>query len=473
MSVNETILDHKALLIKAIKAKESEYDSQVCMLRRPFHSPGYHTTLTAKDHPTTHPTYQSLLYAVGLLNTEMKEYEQRAYDIIGRLLSLQDRNPLSDTYGIWPWFYEEPLTQMAPPDWNWADFCGKELLLAVLRHGHKLPETLKDQIRESVSFACDAIIRRNVGPSYTNITIMGAFVTLIAGELYERKDYADYGLERLKKLQQYTANLGTFQEFNSPAYSVIAIVELSKIGEYSLNSRAKEITAELLDMVWRMVVEHYHPVSQQWAGPHNVLAVEKSYLEGLYERDGQIGAWIEQWLPEMGSDSLHVQLNARQLLVLQETLSQLEREIREQQPGYPLAVKGLLLHMFTQLGRYQTDIGVVQQGSGDRKRVVESILSYLMEHYQESLRIEDLCGQFHLSRSYLCRIFKQDTGVSVNEFLIAYRINKAKEILQGSDLPITEVAASVGFQDISHFCHTFKRLTELTPSGYRNLHHSI
>jgi hypothetical protein len=269
MSVNETILDHKALLIKAIKAKESEYDSQVCMLRRPFHSPGYHTTLTAKDHPTTHPTYQSLLYAVGLLNTEMKEYEQRAYDIIGRLLSLQDRNPLSDTYGIWPWFYEEPLTQMAPPDWNWADFCGKELLLAVLRHGHKMPEVLKDQIRESVSFACDAIIKRNVGPHYTNIAIMGAFVTLIAGRVYDRKDYADYGLERLEKLQQYTANLGTFQEFNSPTYSVIAIVELSKIREYSLNSRAKDITTELLDMVWRMVVEHYHPVSQQWAGPHS------------------------------------------------------------------------------------------------------------------------------------------------------------------------------------------------------------
>ncbi|KQX56654.1 AraC family transcriptional regulator [Paenibacillus sp. Root444D2] len=204
-----------------------------------------------------------------------------------------------------------------------------------------------------------------------------------------------------------------------------------------------------------------------------VLAVEKSYLEDLYERDGQIADWIEQWLPGTGSDSLHVQLNARQLLGLQETLSQLEREIREQQPGYPLAVKGLLLHMFTQLGRYQTEIGIVQPGSGERKRVVESILSYMMEHYQESLRIEDLCGQFHLSRSYLCKIFKQDTGVSVNEFLIAFRINKAKEYLQGNDLPITEVAASVGFQDISHFCHTFKRLTDLTPSGYRNLYHSI
>jgi hypothetical protein len=269
MNVHVQNSDYKELLIKAISAKESDYDPQICMLRRPFHSPGYHTSLTAQDHPTIHPTYHSLLYAVGLLNTEIAEYEERACDIIGRVLTLQDRERSHDTYGIWPWFYEEPLAQMAPPDWNWADFCGKELLLAMLRHGHKLPESLKRQIHEAVCCACDAIIKRDVGPHYTNIAIMGAFVTLIAGELYERKDFADYGLDRLEKLQRYSVKLGTFQEFNSPAYSIIAIVELSKIHTYSTHPRAKSIATELLDLVWRMVAEHYHPSSRQWAGPHS------------------------------------------------------------------------------------------------------------------------------------------------------------------------------------------------------------
>lgn len=269
MSANKTVLDEKALLIRAIESREGEYDAQVGMLRRAFESPGYHTTLTAEEYPTTHPTYPSLHYAVALLNSEAPEYEQRAYAILDSVLALQDRDPQSDTYGIWPWFYEEPLARMAPPDWNWADFCGKELVTVASRHGHKLPEALKDRVREAISCACDAIIRRNVGPHYTNIAMMGSFVTLIAGELYGRQDYAEYGLERLEKLQRYTAKLGAFQEFNSPSYSIIAIVELSKIRRYTASSRARAIADGLLDMAWKMVAEHYHPRSREWAGPHS------------------------------------------------------------------------------------------------------------------------------------------------------------------------------------------------------------
>ncbi|MFX3635643.1 MAG: hypothetical protein ACE3L7_18925 [Candidatus Pristimantibacillus sp.] len=269
MSINTQSMNNKELLLKRIIAQENDYDPAIQMLLRPFHSPGYHTTLTAEQYPLVHPTHQSLLYALGLLNTEEPGYVERACDVIERLLTLQDRDPKRDTYGIWPWFFEEPLTQMAPPDWNWADFCGKELVIAALLHGHRLPEQLRDQIRQGVSCACDAIILRDVGPHYTNIAIMGALVTLIAGELYGRQDYLDYALQRLEKLKTYTEGLGTFQEFNSPHYSVIAIVELSKIHTYSVSIRAKDIVSGLLDMIWRMVAEHYHPVSQQWAGPHS------------------------------------------------------------------------------------------------------------------------------------------------------------------------------------------------------------
>jgi AraC-like DNA-binding protein len=198
-----------------------------------------------------------------------------------------------------------------------------------------------------------------------------------------------------------------------------------------------------------------------------VLAIERSYLETLYGGEEMIADAIGQWLPGHGHDSLHSQLNARQLLSLQETLGQLELEIRMKRSYYPLAVKSLLLQLFAELSRYRSDLDAVQQGSGERKRLVEDILSCMMEQYREPLRTEDLCRRFHLSRSYLHRIFKQDTGVAINEFMVAYRVNKAKELLQGTELPITEIAVSVGFQDISHFCHTFKRLAGMTPSRYR------
>jgi AraC-like DNA-binding protein/mannose-6-phosphate isomerase-like protein (cupin superfamily) len=204
-----------------------------------------------------------------------------------------------------------------------------------------------------------------------------------------------------------------------------------------------------------------------------VLAVQRSYVESLYSDDRDSYYMIRQWLPESDSDSIHVQLNARQLLSLQETLAQLEGEIQRKQPCYPLVVKSLLLQLFAQLGRYQSEWGEDQGGTDEQKRRVESILSYIMEHYQEPLSSERLCNHFHLSRSYLFKLFKQNTGVSINEFIVTYRINKAKELLQGTELPITEVAATAGFQDISHFCHTFKRLSGMTPSRYRITHKPV
>ncbi|MBB6672734.1 hypothetical protein [Cohnella nanjingensis] len=267
--MTEHFPDQRPLLIRQLRAWEESFDEEIGLLKLPFHSPGYHTTLTAEAYPLVHPTYPSSLYAVALLDSGLEQYEQRAFAVIGRLLTLQDRDREKDTYGIWPWFYEEPLARMSPPDWNWADFIGKQLVLAALRHGRRLPDELRQQVREGVICACEAIVKRDVGPHYTNIAIMGAFVTLIAGELYDRRDFADYGLRRLEKLHRYTERLGTFQEFNSPPYSVIAIVELSKIQAATGHSRAKELAADLLDGVWRMVAEHFHPASKQWSGPHS------------------------------------------------------------------------------------------------------------------------------------------------------------------------------------------------------------
>lgn len=205
-----------------------------------------------------------------------------------------------------------------------------------------------------------------------------------------------------------------------------------------------------------------------------ILAVEKSYIEQLYSEDRACCFTIGQWLPDSESDSLHIQLNTQQVFRVQEILTQLEREMILKQPCYPLVVKSLLLQLFAQLGRYHNKSSDIIQGGYDpQKRMVDGILSYMMEHYDDSLTAEKLCGQFHVSRSTLFRLIKQHTGVTMNEFLVTIRMKKAKELLQGTDLPITEVAATVGFQDISHFCHTFKRLFGMTPSGYRSIHTPI
>jgi len=255
------------LLRKQIASNELNYNAEIHMLRSPFSSPGYHTTIKEADF--IHSTNNSLIYALGLLDTEMVQYEQRAFDILKQVISLQDRDRSRNTFGIWSWFYEESLDQMSPPDWNWADFCGKQLVLVISRHGQRLPASLYEEVKQSICFACDAIILRNIGPHYTNIAIMGAFVTLIAGELFGLKQYEQYGIERLRKLNEFTQINKAFQEFNSPTYTTVAITELSKIAAETCNNEAKQIAESLLDLVWSQVSTYFHAATRQWSGPHS------------------------------------------------------------------------------------------------------------------------------------------------------------------------------------------------------------
>lgn len=260
-------MNEKKMLIRYIENLEPSYNPEMRAVTEPFSSPGYHTTLTS-EIGNVHKTRIAATYALALLDSGEDQYLRRACDVLERLVHMQDKNPESPTFGIWSWFYEEPLARMSPPDWNWADFIGKPLLLTLKRHGDRLPSPLKADIEQAVRHACKAIMIRNVGPHYTNIAIMGAFVTLAAGEWLQEAEVEAYGLARLQRFYDYTMESGTFQEFNSPTYTTIAIEELSSIRTETGRQDARELADRLLDVAWRMVAERFHPSTKQWAGPH-------------------------------------------------------------------------------------------------------------------------------------------------------------------------------------------------------------
>ncbi|QGQ94178.1 hypothetical protein EHS13_04280 [Paenibacillus psychroresistens] len=273
----------KEYYLHTLEAMHKDYNPDNHLLRRPFTSPGYHTAIKAADF--VHPTREALDYALALLDSGDVSFKIRAFDIIRTMVSLQDQDPASATFGIWSWFWEEPLAQMAPPDWNWADFCGKKLLIMLIKFGHEMPEDLRRQTEQAIRNSCEAIIKRNVGPQYTNIAIMGAFVTLVAGEWLKDANFLTYGLNRLEKFFNYTKQYGAFLEYNSPTYSIVSIVELSGIDCYTSIPKALKMTEELLDMTWAMVAEHFHPVLKQWSGPHSrsydtfLTAAKLSFLQ--------------------------------------------------------------------------------------------------------------------------------------------------------------------------------------------------
>ena len=253
-------------LLAALAPLDAQYDPAERMLAEPFHSPGYHTTLQGG---TVHATRSSLGYAVALLDTGEEWRLQRACEVLDRVIALQDQDPESRTYGIWSWFLEEPLDKMSPPDWNWADFNGTQLLQVALDHRDRLPVDLARRVDEAIYHAARSIQRRDVKPGYTNIALMGTYVTYVTGELYGVPDLLDYARMRLKRFYDYTLEQDGFTEFNSPTYTVVALGVLTRMRMHIRDAQAQRLVEEIHDIGWRDVVRHFHPPTAQWAGPHS------------------------------------------------------------------------------------------------------------------------------------------------------------------------------------------------------------
>jgi hypothetical protein len=99
-----------------LKKCAENYSPELAMLGESVGGMGYHTALPAGSW--AHPTRDSLDYALALLQAGGEEQEERAADILAKVISLQDADPLSRSYGIWSWYLEEPIEKMCPPDWN-------------------------------------------------------------------------------------------------------------------------------------------------------------------------------------------------------------------------------------------------------------------------------------------------------------------------------------------------------------------
>ena len=240
------------------------YSDKHSMLGLSWNGPDYHTRVP--NGAWVHPTRESLDYALRLLQSGRKE---RAAVIVSKVLTLQDTDPTSKTYGIWPWLLEEPLAEMDPPDWNWADFCGARLAQLLVEHASDLPEDLVGATRTALGHAAASIFRRNVGPAYTNIAVMGAGVTLTAGELLGEPRLADYGRRRLRNIVEHTKHHGGFNEYNSPTYTVVTLIECERMLQLIRDSSARADAERLRRIAWRTIAEHYPPGTPQWAGPHS------------------------------------------------------------------------------------------------------------------------------------------------------------------------------------------------------------
>ena len=101
---------------------------------------------------------------------------------------------------------------------------------------------------------------------------------------------------------------------------------------------------------------------------------------------------------------------------------------------------------------------------------VEEVLKYMESNYAQSISIQSLADSLGLNRSYLHRLFKSATGASLLEYLLELRIQKACTLLQETDLAVSIISLSVGYENTLYFSRLFWKKKGVSPSLYRENH---
>lgn len=100
--------------------------------------------------------------------------------------------------------------------------------------------------------------------------------------------------------------------------------------------------------------------------------------------------------------------------------------------------------------------------------IIIEITEYISRSYQYDISLQDLAEKkYFMNVSYLSRLFKANVGKTFSKYLIEYRLEKSRELLEKTILKVSEIAAHVGYNDVSHFIQSFRKVYGMTPKEYR------
>ena len=179
----------------------------------------------------------------------------------------------------------------------------------------------------------------------------------------------------------------------------------------------------------------------------------------------------ENALPVPGNGHvLHTSGDLRQKLFKICSSMEAEKAVRRQ--GRYFMLKSYLMQMILLVVREQCEPEENPQGyafeSVNKKYVVEKMVNYFEDHFNEKISLDQVAENMYLSPFYISKIFKSETGDTPIRHLINIRLEKAKELLEnGYKGSIQEVAASVGYDDAYHFSKLFKKHYGVSPSQVR------
>lgn len=118
-------------------------------------------------------------------------------------------------------------------------------------------------------------------------------------------------------------------------------------------------------------------------------------------------------------------------------------------------------------GKIRLFFSGLSQGAGEHPLIFQ-IKEFIHRNYSlPTLSVPDVSSHVHLSSSYMCTLFKSETGQTLNQYLTDYRIRMSKQLLADPRYKIADISSKVGYSDGNYYSKAFKKLVGLSPSEYR------
>ena len=99
--------------------------------------------------------------------------------------------------------------------------------------------------------------------------------------------------------------------------------------------------------------------------------------------------------------------------------------------------------------------------------LIANALQYINQNFNKKISLQSVANKLHISRNYLCHLFKVQTGYKFCEYINLQRVNKAKVLIQEDKKTFEYISFDCGFSSQSHFSTTFKKYVGLTPNEYK------
>lgn len=147
------------------------------------------------------------------------------------------------------------------------------------------------------------------------------------------------------------------------------------------------------------------------------------------------------------------------------------KEVLNQKEDYELIIENILEIVLLKMMRTK-NFSLEKTSSEKISKDMAYIKNYIKQHFREEINLDTLAEVGHINKYYLSHSFKKAFGVSPIEYLIQMRIRESKILLETTNYPISNISAITGFSSQSFFAQSFKRVTNMSPSQYRNTKNS-